>query len=115
MVLSDKNNLPQVGTPQTEGNLTADSDQVKAPVVGAGLKDFGGGHSHSPMTSSREHARKRLALLEVEEMPTPESLGKNISDIYEVVKVARNIHKEIRDTIGQAVCTMSALRNAGRR
>lgn len=55
------------------------------------------------MTSTRENARKRLAILEVEEMEALESLEKNISDIYEVVKVTRNIHKEIRDAKGQAV------------
>ena len=39
------NEIPQVSTPRTEGNLTTGSDRVKAPMAGAGLTDFGGGHS----------------------------------------------------------------------
>ncbi|KAG8322887.1 hypothetical protein J6590_012876 [Homalodisca vitripennis] len=41
MESAEVNILPQAGTLLGEGNAVADSDQVKAPVVGAGSKDFG--------------------------------------------------------------------------
>ena len=41
----ERNEIPQVSTPRTEGNLTTGSDRVKAPMASAGLTDFGGGHS----------------------------------------------------------------------
>ena len=102
MVASDKNNVPQVSTSRTEGNLTTNSDRVQTPVVGAGLKDFGGGQSRSYIEEVAE-GRERLYLLEKEEMETVEKLGKNLSVINVIVKDARIIHKAIRDAIGEAV------------
>lgn len=48
----DSNELPQVGNPE-KGNPTDDYDRVKAPVVVASLKDFGGDKPRSPYSSQR--------------------------------------------------------------
>lgn len=101
MVVSEKNNSPQVSTSETESNLMTNSDRVQASVAGAGLKDFGGGQSRAPIGEVTE-GKERLYLLEKEESETLEKLGKNLSVINEIVKDARNIHKAIRDAIGEA-------------
>ena len=56
-----KNVLPQVSILNNEGNLTIDSDRVKAPVVGAGSTDFGGSQKHIVANQAGAEGDNRLA------------------------------------------------------
>lgn len=134
MELGDTNNVPQVSASK-KGNLTVESDQMQAPVVGAGLMDFGGGQSRThrslggksvsgvghvaPVTIKKTGDKlknllqswEKINSQEEEEIRVLDALEDRIHSMNKIVAGAKNIHKSVKADMVVALRHLKRLEN----
>lgn len=103
-----QNVLPQASKTQ-KSNLAADSDRVKAPVVGAGPKDSGGGQTH-PIAEKTERgivsqwqSWKEIQDLEFSDQKCLERMKKVVQSMIDASKQQKNMSMTVKDGLAVLV------------